>query len=185
MKNKEELSVSGFRFETEEAAEKAKEELQGIEVVRNKTNMRSPETVLEVYNKLIDKRLCKTAVGYSYLHDLQKYLQNSNVISESEIRDIPIEPIRRRVVKEFENASEKKKKGGTGEYREKYLAALFFNLIFGIAVIIVLYLATTGDHINIINYENKLIDKYEAWEQELDEREKAVTEYEKTYGIDK
>ena len=59
MKNKEELSVSGFRFETEEAAEKAKEELQGIEVVRNKTNMRSPETVLEVYNKLIDKRLCK------------------------------------------------------------------------------------------------------------------------------
>ena len=79
----------------------------------------------------------------------------------------------------------RKKKGGTGDYREKYLAALFFNLIFGIAVIIVLYLATTGDHINIINYENKLIDKYEAWEQELDEREKAVTEYEKTYGIDK
>ena len=60
MKNKEELMVGGFVFETQEAAQKARDELRGIEVVRNKTNMRSPETVLEVYNKLIDKRLCKT-----------------------------------------------------------------------------------------------------------------------------
>ena len=184
MKNKEELMVGGFVFETQEAAQKARDELRGIEVVRNKTNMRSPETVLEVYNKLIDKRLCKTQVGYSYLHDLQKYLQNANNIPKESIREIPIEPIRRRIVKEFENTEEAKRRETINEYRDKYRASLFFNLIFGIAVMVVLYLATTGDSTNIINYENKIIDKYESWEQELTEREAAVKEYEEQYGIE-
>ncbi len=185
MKNNEELSVSGFVFETEEAAQKARNELDGINVVRNKVNMRSPETVLEVYNKLIDKRLCKTAVGYSYLHDLQKYLQNSNQIPKESIRDIPIEPIRRRVVREIENTGEKRKKTGDDSFRDKYRTSLIFNVILGIAVVIILYLATTGDNVNIINYENKIIDKYEAWEQELTERESAIEEYEKIYDIEK
>lgn len=185
MKNNEELSVSGFVFETEEAAQKARNELDGINVVRNKVNMRSPETVLEVYNKLIDKRLCKTAVGYSYLHDLQKYLQNSNQIPKESIRDIPIEPIRRRVVREIENTGEKRKKTGDDSFQDKYRTSLIFNVILGIAVIIILYLATTGDNVNIINYENKIIDKYEAWEQELAERESAIEEYEKIYDIEK
>lgn len=184
MDNREDLIVAGFQFETEEAAQKARDELQGIEVVKNKINMRSPENVLEVYNKLIDKRLCKTPVGYSYLHDLQKYLQNTNTISKESIREIPIEPIRRRVVKEFQNAGEIKRREEITEYRDKFRTSLFFNLIFGIAVIIVLYLATTGDSINIINYENKIIDKYESWEQELTEREAAVKEYEEQYGIE-
>ena len=184
MGNREELMVGGFVFETEEAAKKAKDELQGIDVVRNKINMRSPENVLEVYNKLIDKRLCKTPVGYSYLHDLQKYLQNTNTIPKESIREIPIEPIRRRVVREFQNEGEEKRQKEIMKYRDKFRTSLFFNLIFGIAVIIVLYLATTGDSINIINYENKIIDKYESWEQELTEREEAVKEYEKQYGME-
>lgn len=185
MKNKEELCVSGFRFETEEAAQKARNELEGIEIVRSKVNMRSPETVLEVYNKLIDKRLCKTAVGYSYLHDLQKYLHNSNQISNQSIRDIPIEPIRSRIVRDFEHIEEEKKRSKDNVYRDKYRTSLIFNMIFSIAVVVVLYLATTGDSVNIINYENKIIDRYEAWEQELIERESAVEEYEKVYGIEK
>lgn len=186
MKNSnKDLSVSGFVFETEEAAQKARNELEGIDVVRSKVNMRSPETVLEVYNKLIDKRLCKTVVGYSYLHDLQKYLQNSNQIPGESIRDIPIEPIRRRVVREIENTGEKRKQAGKDSYRDKYRTSLIFNLIFGIAVVLIMYFATTGDSVNIINYENKIIDRYEAWEQELTERESALEEYEKAYGIEK
>ena len=183
MKNKDDLTVNGFIFETLETAEKARKELSGIDVVRAKINMRSPETVLEVYNKLIDKRLCKTPVGYSYLHDLQKYLKNSNIISDDDIRDIPIEPIRRKIVKEFENSVSSKNANNFLDYKSKYNTSLFFNLIFGIAVIIILYLATTGDTVNIINYENQIIDKYEHWEAELTEREQAISDYEKAYGI--
>ncbi|MDE6314194.1 MAG: hypothetical protein K2M46_11375 [Lachnospiraceae bacterium] len=183
MSEEKNLSIGGFVFETEEAAQRAKDELSGIDVVRAKMNMHNPQTVLEIYNKLIDKRLCKTPVGYSYLHDMQKYLKSVNSISDEDIRDIPIEPIRRKVVQEFENINKSRKEKLDMEYRKRYLTSLFFNLIFCIAVVIILLLATTGDSVNIINYENKLIDKYEFWEAELIEREKAVEEYEKTYGI--
>ncbi len=176
------LSVNGFAFETEEAYEQAQNELTGIDVVRNRINMRNPQNVLDVYNKLIDKRLCKTPVGYSYLHDLQRYLENNNQISKEEIRPIPIEPIRRKVVKQISGVTAPQKQSDDESYRSKYRSSLFFNLIFCIGIILLLYLSTTGDNINIINYENKLIDRYEQWEQELTQRESAVAEYEKKYN---
>jgi len=47
-----------------------------------------------------------------------------------------------------------------------------------------MYLATTGNNINIINYENKLVDKYASWEKQLTEREQRVQEAEKRLGIE-
>jgi biopolymer transport protein ExbB/TolQ len=41
---------------------------------------------------------------------------------------------------------------------------------------------TTGS-VNILNYENEIINKYEKWEQELSEREAAVRELELENGI--
>lgn len=183
MSKSDNLSVNGFTFETEEAYEQAQNELTGIDVVRSRINMRNPKSVLEVYNKLIDKRLCKTPVGYSYLHDLQRYLENNNEISKEDIRPIPIEPIRRRVVKQISGVDTAKKQVDDYSYQSKYRSSLFFNFIFVIGIILLLYLSTTGDNINIINYENKLIDRYEQWEQDLNEREAAVAEYEKKYNI--
>ena len=52
------------------------------------------------------------------------------------------------------------------------------TLILAISVITMMFLASTADNVNILNYENKLLDKYSAWEQELEEREAAVKELE-------
>ena len=52
------------------------------------------------------------------------------------------------------------------------------SLILLISVVSMMLLAATSDNVNIVNYENKLIDKYSSWEQELEEREQAVKEQE-------
>ena len=52
------------------------------------------------------------------------------------------------------------------------------SLILLISVVSMMLLAATSDNVNILNYENKLIDKYSSWEQELEEREQAVKEQE-------
>lgn len=52
------------------------------------------------------------------------------------------------------------------------------SLILLISVVSMMLLAATSDSVNILNYENKLIDKYSSWEQELEEREQAVKEQE-------
>jgi hypothetical protein len=41
----------------------------------------------------------------------------------------------------------------------------------------------SADNVNIINYENEIIDKYESWEQELSERESELDEREKQLDI--
>ena len=55
------------------------------------------------------------------------------------------------------------------------LILLFFSVVF---VMIILGMFTISyyskDNVNIINYENALIDKYEKWEAELIEREKQL-----------
>ena len=60
------------------------------------------------------------------------------------------------------------------------VASILFFLIFSIGMIVI---TLTSDNPNIINYENKLVDKYEEWEQDLQEREQAVKEQEKKLGI--
>ena len=57
---------------------------------------------------------------------------------------------------------------------------LFISVILAVSVIGMFIVASTSDSPTIINYENKLIDKYAAWEQELDEREAALKEREQT-----
>ncbi len=43
-------------------------------------------------------------------------------------------------------------------------------------------MAATSGNINIINYENALIEKYEIWETQLKEREEKLKEREKAFN---
>ena len=42
----------------------------------------------------------------------------------------------------------------------------------------------SDNNVNIINYENTLIDKYESWESQLNDREAAIQQKEAELGID-
>ena len=50
-------------------------------------------------------------------------------------------------------------------------------ILFFIVVGMFAVTATSGN-INIVNYENALIEKYENWEEQLDEREEKLKERE-------
>lgn len=57
----------------------------------------------------------------------------------------------------------------------QYIFAVVFALgIIGMLVITWL----SEDNVTILNYENKVIDKYEIWEKQLDERESQLEERE-------
>ena len=72
-------------------------------------------------------------------------------------------------------AAEKK----IGKYRKKFRITLFFAIVLG-AVVIGMFGITyySGSSVTILNYENALIDKYEDWEKDLDEREQKLKERE-------
>ena len=70
------------------------------------------------------------------------------------------------------------------EPAEKRLkVARIMNLILIGAIIVMFVITLNGENPNILNYENALVNKYSAWEEELTERERVVREREKSLNI--
>lgn len=72
--------------------------------------------------------------------------------------------------------------------KEWFKMSMFFNVLLAIGIAVMIYIASTGSNVNILNYETALQDKYSSWaeelkqkEAELKEREKAVEALEKNH----
>ncbi len=69
-------------------------------------------------------------------------------------------------------------------YKQRFQTLSVVCAVLAVCVIAMFALTATGRSTTILNYENQVIDKYEAWEQELKQREAAVEEKEKQFGQD-
>ncbi len=159
--------VDGFLFEDEDLANEARKEAEGIQYVNSRMDYEKPAQVLNVYQKMIKSRMFQTQVGFTYLKNLQDYLRNSPEIDKVEILAIPITG--RIEVKE--TAERAKKIDAKIKKHNKFLfASVAGNFILLLAVLAMMIIAASAGSTTIINYENKLIDKYTYWQMELEER---------------
>ena len=179
--------VDGFAFASEKEAEQAQKEREGIRYVKEKMNMNNPDMVLRIYNKMIREKMFTTSVGYAYLFDLQEYLRTNPYIKDEEILPIEVvhpslqEGLKEEKQKHKEQLQEIKKKSNTKqvtnkELHNRYRLSLLVNLILAISVVFMFFISATSSHPTILNYEEEIINRYSAWEQELTERENALRE---------
>lgn len=194
----ETYEAGGFVFRTKKEAELAQREIEGTKYLRQKLDMENPNAVFSIYQNLIEQDLFETPVGYCFLKELRDYLLMIPAISNEEVLAIPIrypqteeeekkqkkeqkkEEQRKERQREKEKAKNKKEQKKEGKnYKGRCQFFMVTSLILLISVVSMMLLAATSDNVNILNYENKLIDKYSSWEQELEEREQAVKEQEK------
>ncbi len=193
----ETYEAGGFVFRTKKEAELAQREIEGTKYLRQKLDMENPNAVFSIYQNLIEQDLFETPVGYCFLKELRDYLLMIQAISNEEVLAIPIrypqteeeekkqkkeqkkEEQRKERQREKEKAKNKKEQKKEGQnYKGRCQFFMVTSLILLISVVSMMLLAATSDNVNILNYENKLIDKYSSWEQELEEREQAVKEQE-------
>lgn len=193
----ETYEAGGFVFRTKKEAELAQREIEETKYLRQKLDMENPNAVFSIYQNLIEQDLFETPVGYCFLKELRDYLLMIPAISNEEVLAIPIrypqteeeekkqkkeqkkEEQRKERQREKEKAKNKKEQKKEGKnYKGRCQFFMVTSLILLISVVSMLLLAATSDNVNILNYENKLIDKYSSWEQELEEREQAVKEQE-------
>ena len=117
-----------------------------------------------------------------FIRDLQRLLRTSDDIDDETIMPIDIELSTQAAVprvKRQEPMAEKKDEPGPGGRG----ILIFFNVVLTIIVIAMFVIAFMSNSSTIVNYENDLVDKYESWEQTLEEREQVIKEYEDMYGI--
>lgn len=188
-----EVIIEGFRFTNAQLAAQAKREADGVRYIKENTDMENPEMVLHLYHKLITEELFETPIGIGFLKELRDYLSAVPSIREPELETISVEKLLKSTETRtsIEKAGRERKKQQDKVNADKKLEqtkknfrnSLLCNLFLVIVVIGMFIVATTGDHPNILSYENKIIDKYAEWQQELEEREQAVKVREQELGI--
>ena len=182
--------VEGYYFEDIRMANKAKKEYFNINKLKSSV---SPDDLIglkKLYLKLIDKKYFTTPIGFSFLQDLRGYLVEN--LGEDDLPLINVSA--NHVIKTPDKLSEKypgiaidryddlKKdyeKLNSTKNKLQITVAAFVVLVIGMFIIIV-----KNDNIGYFNAEEKVLDKYSAWEErlenwedELKDREEALVNY--------
>lgn len=185
--NKErDFTVAGYTFTTKEAADDARNEMNAIRYVSSKTDRKDPKQIYILYNTMLDKELFKTPVGLDYLKDLQQYLYNNKDIPNDKIRPIPINSELQSMLADKREMTKTRSRlvGLTKErnkYKDRFIRMVIINIALVIAIIAMAVIMATSQAPTIINYENKIQDKYAGWEEELQSREAQVKQLEQQY----
>ena len=186
---------------------KARQEAEGIRYIRSRTDLKDPKVVYQVYQNLIQQNIFETTVGLEFLAQMRRYLVQEGMIPgdnptrKSSVPDKTNEAQKDKLVQFYEKqgstsnvkenlremrrqaADEKKKKEEVDRLQGKLKISIFFNIVLLISVIGIFLISRSGNQPTILNYETKLIDKYEAWEQDLQKREKEVEDKEQKLGM--
>lgn len=187
--------AGGFAFPNGEMRDKAQREIDGIRYVKEHTRMDDPETVLKVYCQLINQKLFETPVGYHFLSTMQEYLMTVPYFMTENIPPIPVAAPKRSQraaqtsgsgtleTKEKQNTKVVKKvvtekKVKNINFKMRFRASFFINVILVLIVAGMFIVTSTSGNINIVNYENALIEKYEKWEVRLEEKEEQLKQRE-------
>ena len=168
--------VDGFEFPSFKEAQIAIKEQQNIEVIRQRTPYTNPQAVYELYVKLIERGIFKTVVGYSYLHELRHRLLSEYHYTEEEIPNIEIP---RRM--EYDSVTEINQGVLKNKFEHLLVVKQRMSIVIVALVIMVVgmfVIAVINPNAGYVNTENKVLNKYSAWEEDLQQREQAVKEKE-------
>lgn len=193
--------IEGYEFETKSQAQLAQKEAEGVRYIKNQTGMDDPELVLDLYNKLVTREVFVTPVGIGFLRELQEFLHTTPSIPKEKILPIPVfrpEPVaeenekeekqvQKQAIKRKEEKAKvvrKEQRRRNRDYKTPFIISTFFAIIFAFGIIgmfIITFLSE--NNVNIMNYESSVIDKYEMWESQLNEREAQLEQRERElYG---
>lgn len=172
--------MESFDFESRESYEQACEESNVIQHLLAEVDVTDAKNALKVYNHCVAKREFHTISGYFFLVELRQCILNSGLVSERALAPIPIkEPANtkkdiipekttqeRRIRRLYENEKLQNKK-------LKVILAALIVLLVGFVFINFRFEYTIFTYFTNYkaNMEEELIDKYEKWESELQQRE--------------
>lgn len=173
---KKEYIVGNYVFQSVEQARMAEKEKKTIELLGQKTDFQDKEEVKKIYDHLVQKQLLKTPIGYDFLNQLRKILTEEHQVPEEELTLIPVViPFKTnsKTILQDESLKEDLKKMTNQKNTFVITTVLLICLAVGMFVMIAF-----SDNVGYINTENKILDKYCKWEEELKAKEEDLKERE-------
>lgn len=176
-----EYKVAGYSFEDSHEYKEAKREQETVDYIRANTDLSDINKVLKLYNKLVERKTLKSVVGIIFLNELRDNILKAGIVTIDNLPDIKIEkqiaPIRV-YDNVLEHEQENKHLAMIEDYRIKLKNSRIINAFLAIIIVAMILITVFMDRSMYSIYENKIIDKYEAWQQELESREAALADKE-------
>lgn len=171
--------VGGYEFATKEEAQLAKDELNAIKYLSQKTNSKDAKQVYSLYNKIIERKLFSTHVGMNYLKNLQTFLYKSDEIPNDKIQPIPINAETQGEINIRRERSEFKSElrdmsVKVAKYKNNFTRVMIINVVLIIIIIAMFVILNTSSNPNIINYEVNIQNKYSQWQEQLQSQEESL-----------
>ena len=171
--------VGGYEFATKEEAQLAKDELNAIKYLSQKTISKDPKQVYSLYNKIIERKLFSTHVGMNYLKNLQTFLYKSDEIPNDKIQPIPINAETQGEINIRRERSEFKSElrdmsVKVAKYKNNFTRVMIINVVLIIIIIAMFVILNTSSNPNIINYEVNIQNKYSQWQEQLQSQEESL-----------
>ncbi len=176
--------LSGYEFESKAEYEKAKKEAESVLYIKSCTDMTDMQQVLKIYNKAADRKMFHTIIGYEFMHQLYALLIKNKVMEAEYIKTIPVTySTEKNTLPEDVESANKLSEQFRVLYEDAKAKIKQLKIVSGFLVgLIVAMIAMV--YLNYRTYdEDAVLDKYSAWEAELEEREATIKEKEKQWNI--
>ncbi len=177
----EKYSVDGYVFETEQEYNDALNEKKGVDYMRSRTNMNNIASVQDIYEKVLEKNIFKTPIGYNFMRELQDILVKSSLVDNDEIKNIRVDKSGNKKVIESNKQLKERLKNVESEYKNRFFNSVVLNVALIILIILIVVITNNSKNANVLNYKNRLDAEYmskendlAAWEEELEKREKLL-----------
>ncbi len=184
-----------YSYPDTSAADRAAAEVERISRLEEQIDYSKPKVVHLLYDRINDSNVFATPEGFAYLLHLREFLEENSSELDHEIKGIPSEILTKKVnvvapeapevteeTVHRDNGKIKKIRRERDRYKNLFFISRIVAVALGIAVIVMFIIALNSSAPNILNYERAIQDKYAAWENTLNERERAVAEREKAVG---
>lgn len=191
---KNEYQLDGFLFQTKEDYDRAVKEKETIAYLKANSNPDDMKALLRIYNRSIEKESFRTVIGMEYMSDIRKRLIASGLASKEALAPIPVQ----RSTVFIKGRSDDKSGSGANlerqlkHYKDAYESASAGKTIKNLAIVILIViifamiLITYKTKYSVFTYftdykekmRNEVIDEYENWQEELEQKEQELKDRE-------
>ena len=185
--SEKERTAAGYYFADDGGYREAKREEETVEYIRAHTDLSDINKAAKLYHKLVERGTFKTIVGFDFLQELKRQVIRGGIVTEAGLPPIRIEKEDKKIRAyngELSHEAEERHLEAIEELRIKLRSS---RIICGFLIVIILamlLISVFSDRSVFVNKENEIINKYSAWEEELDAREKALKERETADSLD-
>lgn len=195
---KKEYQLDGFLFQNKEDYDRALKEKETIMYLKANSNSDDMKALLRIYNRSIEKESFRTVIGMEYMNDVRKRLVDSGLASKEALAPIPVQ---RSTVFLRDRGEDGARNGADLErqlkrYKDAYEAASAGKVIKNLAIVILvgvifaMILITYRARYSVFTYftdykekmRNEVIDEYENWQEQLEQKEQELKEREAELG---